>query len=163
MSEPAFWRTEVWHPLTVHLPIAVLLLATLAKLIGLPLKPAQADFWQRTGAYLLYVGSVAAWVSVYTGDMADGVVSRKLCDPTVLKSHEQAAFTLAYLFSAAAVLELGMRLHLIRAFQRLLGIVVVLLLVAGSGFLVYTAHLGATIVYQQAGGVHVPSSDCAGY
>ncbi len=163
MNDTGVWRTEVWHPLTVHLPIAILLLATVAKLVALFLQESQAAFWHRAGAYMLYLGSLAAWVSVYTGDLADGIVSRSLCDPTVLKSHEQAAFTLAYLFSAATVLELGLRLQLTRVYTNLLRIAVLLLMVVGTGFLLYAGHLGATIVYQQAGGVQVPASDCAGF
>lgn len=31
----------------------------------------------------------------------------------------------------------------------------------GSGILIYTGHLGATLVYQQAAGVHIPSEDCS--
>ncbi|MHA6246797.1 DUF2231 domain-containing protein [Pontibacter sp. CAU 1760] len=159
MGDTGFWRTEVWHPLTVHLPIAVLLLATLAKLVALFLQEQNAAFWHRAGAYTLYLGCAAAWVSVYTGDMAEGIVSRSLCDPTVLKSHEQSAFTLAYLFSAATALELS----LMKWHAKLLRIAVLLLMVVGSGFLVYTAHIGATIVYQQAGGVQVPTSDCSDF
>lgn len=163
MSDPTFWRTEIWHPLTVHFPISLLLLATLAKLVALLLRAEQAIFWNRAGAYMLYAGCLTAWVSIYTGDMADGIVSRKLCDPTVLKDHEVAAFNLAYLFSAATALELSLRLNLIKVKTGLLRIIVVLLMVAGAGFLVYAGHLGASVVYQQAGGVNVPTGDCAGF
>ena len=163
MSDPTFWRTEIWHPLSVHFPIALLLLATIAKLLALFLRKGQADFWHRGGAYLLYAGTLLAWLSIYTGDMADGIVSRKLCDPTVLKDHEIAAFNLAYAFSAATALELGLRLNLVRFKTGLLQVVVVLLMVVGSGFLAYAGHLGARVVYQQAGGVNVPASDCAGF
>ena len=163
MSETTFWRTELWHPLTLHFPISLLLLATIVKMVALFLKGSQSLFWHRAGAYLLYVGCLFAWLSIYTGNMADGIVSRKLCDPTVLKDHEIAAYNLAYLFTAATALELSMRLHLVRFKIKLLQAVVVLLMVVGAGFLVYTSHLGATVVYHQAGGVTVPSSDCAGF
>ncbi|WP_018477427.1 DUF2231 domain-containing protein [Pontibacter roseus] len=157
------WRTEVWHPLTVHFPVALLLFATLAKLVALLLNPTASVFWNRMGSCLLYAGCVGAWVSIYTGDLADGIVSRKLCDPTVLKDHEIAAFNMAYLFSAATVLDLAMLLNVLRVQTRLFGLVLALLMVTGSGFLVYTGHLGASVVYEQAGGVNVPSSDCAGF
>ncbi|GAB3533706.1 hypothetical protein GCM10027443_19600 [Pontibacter brevis] len=163
MNELTFWRTEMWHPLTLHFPISLLLLATFAKVVALFLRSSQGLFWHRAGAYLLYAGCLMAWVSIYTGDMADGMVSRKLCDPTVLKRHEIAAYNLAYLFSAATALELGLRLNLIKAKVKWLQAVVVLLMVAGAGFLIYTSHLGATVVYEQAGGVNVPASDCAGF
>lgn len=163
MFETSFWRTEMWHPLTLHFPISLLLLATITKLVALFLREIQAHFWSRAGAYLLYAGCLTAWLSIYTGDMADGIVSRKLCDPTVLKDHEIAAYNLAYLFSAATALDLSLRFNLIRLKPKLLQALVVLLMLAGSGFLVYTSHLGATVVYNQAGGVKVPTSDCAGF
>ncbi|RDV16951.1 DUF2231 domain-containing protein [Pontibacter diazotrophicus] len=163
MFDTTFWRTEMWHPLTLHFPISLLLLATLSKLVALFLKGSQAAFWHRAGAYLLYAGCLMAWVSIYTGDMADGLVARKLCDPTVLKRHEIAAYNLAYLFSAATALELSLRFNLVKVKVKWLQAVVLLLMVVGAGFLIYTSHLGATVVYEQAGGVNVPSSDCAGF
>ncbi len=163
MNEPTFWRTEIWHPLSVHFPIAILLLATIATSIALFMRGDQKPFWQRAGSYLLYLGALSAWVAIYTGDMADGIVSRKLCDPTVLKDHELAAFNVAYLFSGATVLDVVLRFNLIKVWHKLLNILVVLLMLAGSGFLAYAGHLGAEVVYEQAGGVNVPTSDCAGF
>ena len=163
MEEPSFWRTEIWHPLTLHFPIALLLLATVAKLVALLLRAEAALFWNRAGAYLLYAGCLAAWLSIYTGNMADGIVSRKICDPTVLKDHEIAAYNLAYIFSVATALDLCLRLHLIKVKTKALSILVALLMVIGSAFLVYAGHLGARVVYQQAGGVNVPAAGCAGF
>lgn len=163
MEELLSWRTEAWHPLTVHFPVALLLFATLAKLLAVFLKPQPAAFWHRMGAYLLYAGTAGAWLSIYTGDLADGIVSRKLCDPTVLKSHELASYNLAYLFTGATVLNLSSMSDWVKRYSRLLSVVVVLLMLAGSGFLAYTGHLGAKLVYEQAGGVEVPPSDCAGF
>ncbi|WP_266204864.1 DUF2231 domain-containing protein [Pontibacter kalidii] len=161
MAEPTFWRTEVWHPLTVHFPIALLTFATIVKLLALFLKPASAAFWQKAGSFLLYAGTLAAWISLYTGDMADGVVSRKLCDPTVLKDHEIFAEYLTYTFTVAALLDVAQRYRLLTYKPRLTQVLVVVLLLVGTGFLTYAGHLGARVVYQQAGGVYVPSSDCA--
>lgn len=163
MLDPTFWRTETWHPLTVHFPISFLLLATLVMLVALFLRDTQAPFWHRAGAYLLYAGCLTAWLSIYTGGLADGIVSRKICDPTVLKDHEIAADNMAYIFSAATALVLCLRLNFIKVKTRLLQIIAVLLMVVGTGFLVYTGHLGASVVYQQAGGVNIPASDCAGF
>ena len=163
MNEPAFWRTEIWHPLTVHFPIAILLLATLAKAVGLFVGGEQKAFWQRAGSYLRYLGCVTAWVAIYTGDMADGVVSRKICDPTILKDHEIAAFNVAYFFSAAAAITLLYTFKRIKVWHKALQGLVVVLMLIGSGYLAYAGHLGAQVVYNQAGGVNVPSSDCAGF
>lgn len=164
MSEPTFWRTEVWHPLSVHFPIAVLLLATIAKSIALFVQGDQKSFWQKVGSYLLYLGFVTAWLAIYTGDLADGIVSRNLCDPTVLKDHEIAAFNVTYFFSAATVVNMMLGFKLIKIWPKaLLYALVVILMLIGSGYLTYAAHLGARVVYEQAGGVTVPAADCAGF
>jgi uncharacterized membrane protein len=163
MSEPTFWRTEIWHPLSVHFPIAILLLATIAKSVALFAQGDQKPFWQKAGSYLLYLGVVTAWAAIYTGDMADGIVSRKLCDPTVLKDHEIAAYNVAYLFSAATALNFLLRFRLINVWAKSLRTLVVVLMLVGSGYLAYAGHLGAQVVYEQAGGVNVPTSDCAGF
>lgn len=163
MNEPTFWRTEIWHPLTVHFPITLLLVATVVLVAALFLKENQKLFWQKVGYYALYAGCLAAWAAIYTGDMADGIVSRKICDPTILKSHENAAFNLAYLFTGAAILSFIPAFNLVKKYHKALRILIVLLMLAGTYFLIEAGHHGAQVVYQQAGGVNVPSSDCAGF
>jgi len=39
-------------------------------------------------------------------------------------------------------------------------LIILILVITGSGFLSYTGHLGAGLVYQQAAGVYTPSEDC---
>lgn len=163
MAEPTFWRTEIWHPLTVHFPLCLLLIATLIKLTTLFLHGEQKHFWQKVGSYSLYAGCLTAWLTIYTGDMADGIVSRKICDPTILKDHEIAAFNLGYLFTAAAALNVALSLNLIKVYRKALQFLVALLMLAGAYYLLYAGHLGAQVVYQQAGGVSIPASDCTGF
>jgi len=154
---PDFWRTEVFHPLSVHFPIVLLLLATLFKLIGLW---SSKNTWDHGGRFLLILGVIGVWISIYTGGLADGIVSRQLCDPTVLKEHENFAYTTAWIFSIALIVELLTRyIDLIKT--RIVSVVLVLLMISGSVTLAYVGHLGAELVYQQAAGVNVPTEDCA--
>lgn len=162
MTEPTFWRTEIWHPLTLHFPITLLLVATVVMVVALFLHGDRKLFCQKVGSYSLYAGCLAAWVAIYTGDMADGIVSRKICDPTVLKAHEIAAYNLTYLFTAATAFNLTLVFNLIKKHTKALRVLVLLLMLAGTYFLVDAGHNGAKVVYQQAGGVNVPASDCAG-
>lgn len=155
---PEFLRTEVWHPLSVHFPIALLLIATLFKFASLFVK---TKTWENAGSFLLYLGTVGAWISIFTGDMADGIVSRELCDPTVLKDHENAAWTLVWLFSVASLIDIIRITKIISLKPKLIKVVAVLLMLVGSGFLMYTGHLGAKLVYQQGAGVYQPSEDCS--
>ncbi len=150
-------RTEVYHPLSVHFPIALLLLATVVIAIQFFSNNRQA--WQRLVDICLFAGTATIWISVYTGDLADGIVSRKLCDPTVLKDHENFAFYTAYIFSAASLVLIAFKVKS----RKILSILLLVLALAGSGMLAYVGHLGASLVYEQAAGVSVPPADCEGF
>ncbi|MDR5589947.1 DUF2231 domain-containing protein [Christiangramia sp. SM2212] len=154
---PEFFRTEVFHPLSVHFPIVLLLMATLFKLIGLW---SSKITWDHGGRFLLLLGVIGVWIAIYTGDLADGIVSRQLCDPTVLKEHENFAYTTAWIFTATLILEFLMKyVDLLK--NRITSVLLVILILAGSGTLTYVGHLGAELVYQQAAGVNIPSEDCS--
>jgi len=155
---PDFWRTEIFHPLSVHFPIALLALGTIFLIFGYFSRKRNISF---SAKILLVSGTLAAWISVYTGSLADGIVSRQICDPTVLKDHENGAFAVAWLFTASSALILVDYFRAFRKAQRALQIIIIALTLAGSGFLIYTGHLGAKLVYQQAAGVYKPSDDCS--
>ena len=161
MTEVGFWRTEIWHSLSVHFPIALLLASTLAMLISLILKAEKRGPWQNTATGLLFAGCLTAWISIYTGNEADGIVARKICDPTVLKDHEIAAQTTTYLFTLATVLSLMLLSNFLKPKVRaIFPFLILLLMLAGSVFLIQTGHLGARLVYQQGAGVDNHTVDC---
>ena len=164
MFETGFVRTEVWHALSVHFPIALLFFSTLTMLTSFVVKAERMQTWRNAASGLLYAGTIAAWISIYTGNLADGIVSRKICDPTILKDHEIAAQTMTYLFTAAVVLNLTLLLKVLKSMLRqIASVLITLLMIAGSGYLVYTGHLGASLVYQQGAGVYKHSVDCDEY
>ena len=154
---PEFWRTEVWHPLSVHFPIALLLTALLFKVLALT---TTGLTWNKAGSVLLLLGTLGAWIAIYTGNLADGIVSRQICDPTVLKDHENGAYTVAWLFTVASLLDVAAVVGSLKINTKVLKLAVVTLMFIGSGFLAYTGHLGATLVYQQGAGVYKPTDDC---
>jgi uncharacterized membrane protein len=157
---PDFWRTAVWHPLSVHFPIVLLLLASGMQVTLSFFRDAHCRSWRMMGTGLLVLGTATAWLAIYTGSLADGIVSRELCDPTVLKDHENTAFTTGYVFLAAVVINLIWWWLPHQKLKSLLKWVLAIVLLAGSGFLMYTGHKGATLVYQQGAGVYQPSEDC---
>lgn len=154
---PEFWRTEVWHPLSTHYPIALLLMALFFKAIALKSKK---EVWHQGGSILLYTGTLTAWIAIYTGDMADGAVSRTLCDPTILKDHENAAYIMAWIFTSAILIDFIYWTGILSLRRILLEVCIILLLLVGSGYLIYVGHLGASLVYQQGAGVYKPAADC---
>jgi uncharacterized membrane protein len=165
MFEGGSLRTEIWHALVVHFPIALLSVSTLTMLMSFVAKSGTRH-WQTAATGLLLAGCLTAWVSVYTGSNADGKVSRKLCDPTVLKDHENAGKTMTYLFTAAAIINvaamakpLSSRLQL----KKIVSVVTFILMLGGTGYLIYAGHLGASLVYEQGAGVKNHSVDCSDY
>jgi uncharacterized membrane protein len=158
---PDFWRKELWHPVTVHFPIALLLVATLFFVISIFKGGGSKRTIQNASFMISILGVVGAWISIYTGDMADGIVSRKICDPTILKDHELAAETMTYLFTAAAVVHILLFFNILGSkLQRISPFIILTCMLIGSVFLVRTGHLGASVVYQQGAGVYKHSVDC---
>lgn len=156
---PEFWRTEIFHPLSVHFPIGLLFVAFLFKGIAIW---SHRETWKLGGSILLFLGVIGLWVSIYTGNLADGIVARKICDPTILKDHENLAYTTAWIFTLSLALDLLRPIleNFIVNKQRLFNLLIAVIMLIGIGFLTYTGHSGATLVYQQGAGVYTPSIDC---
>ncbi len=157
---PEFWRTEIFHPLSVHFPIALLLFAFIFKLFSLKYK---RELWELGSTILLACGVLGIWIAVYTGELADGTVARKICDPTVLKDHQNLAFLTSWIFTAALAADFlkFLRKSFLFGKRRSISLLVTILMFVGCGFLTYVGHLGASLVYQQGGGVYHPSENCA--
>lgn len=164
-SLPDMWRTELWHPLSVHFPIALLIIAALILLLSkLPFFGQWKERLSFSGLILLVPGTLLAWWSVYTGTLADSVVGRHVCDPTVLEDHERFAYITAYIFTGLTILELLIRLGknaILTRFKKYLTLVSIILMLAGVSSMGYVGHLGAKLVYQQGASVHQPSEDCS--
>lgn len=162
---PSMWRTELWHPVVVHVPIALLFVGTGMRLIGVLLRRYRAlRFLVPAGRLLLILGTIGAWAAVYTGTLADAEVVRSLCDPTVVETHEFWAYRVSWLFTAGVLVDgllwMGGRSSWIRR-----GLLVLLAgcLLAGSVGLGYVGHLGGRLVFQQGAAVHHPAPDCAAF
>jgi len=160
------WRTELMHPLFVHFPIALLLIASIVLIIvRLNFLPSYRKLIHRSGLFMLFPGVILAWVSVYTGVQADGVVGREVCDPTVLEDHERLAFFTAYMFTGAGIAEVARLFFSVKSWwnkiRRGLSVALVVVYLGGAAGIGYVGHLGARLVYQQAAAVHQPSQDCS--
>ncbi|QED36556.1 hypothetical protein FK178_01975 [Antarcticibacterium arcticum] len=154
---PDFLRTEVLHPLFVHFPIALLLVATLFKIAGLWPK---GKFLDLPASILLFLGTLGGWMAIYTGNLADGIVSRNLCDPTVLKTHENTAYTMIWLFTSALILDVVYQAGILNFKSSIARGLLIILLLIGSGYVGFVGHSGASLVYEQAAGVNIPSANC---
>jgi uncharacterized membrane protein len=156
------WREELFHPKVIHFAIALLVIGSCFYILGLLLKrkPAFA-FLLPSARLLVLLGTLAAWVSVYSGLIADDIVGRELCDPLVLNTHEQLAMVVSWLFSAAWILDRVMlwTLKSPKA-KKVLSVGIAMLFMTGSGLILYVGHLGGKLVFQQSAAVHTPTEDC---
>ena len=161
MQVPSLWRIELLHPLCVHFPIAFLSLAAVLSLF-LPFfrERASFSFLAATRTWLLCAGVLAAWLAFYAGSMAEDVVNRVICDPTVTHRHEDLARLSSLLFSAALILVLGEKAAARIFPERVLLWLQAAICAAGLALLIPTAHLGASLVYQQGAAVYRPSAEC---
>lgn len=161
MQEPlSMWRVELIHPFVVHIPIALLIIGSLFWMISLWLHH-RYDFLRPSARLLLFIGTIGAWIAVYTGTLADGQVARSLCDPTIAKEHERFAFTVGYLFSSFVIIDwLTVQNYVKFISKEYLRVGLVILLITGCGFLGYVSHLGGQLVYQQSAAVYQPTEGC---
>ncbi len=155
------WRATIFHAQSVHFPVALLITGSILWAVALPVKNGRGTFLENSGQLLVTLGTLAAWLAVLTGSLAEGDVARTICDPTVLKAHEQNAWVVAWVFSGATLLLGFLKFGKTTALPRKLFYALLLvLLITGTGFLVYTGSLGGKVVYQMGGGVYQPSADC---
>jgi len=158
------WREELVHPLFVHFPIALLISGSILLILThFHLSTKFRDNFVFSSRLLLVTGSFFSWVTVYTGTLADSVVGREVCDPTVLEDHERYGYYVSILFSIVSLLEISfyyIKPKLKVNLYKLLRTLSLLIAIGGTVFLGYEAHLGGKLVYQQAAGVHQPSNNC---
>ncbi|MDD9146986.1 MULTISPECIES: DUF2231 domain-containing protein [unclassified Sporolactobacillus] len=132
------------HPLLVHFPIALLLLATVTQIIAVIWKK---DFFDKAALYLLVVGFLSGIVASLSGDGAEQFASTHWGNGylSVVRIHKIYAAVTMLLFAAA----LGARilLHFIKS--RIFMPLVLAFCILGSITLALTGHYGGQMVYIQ--------------
>jgi uncharacterized membrane protein len=91
--------------MVVHFPIVLLLGAAVLRIASKFFANKKRVFLKNVSRLSLHIGVVTAWIAIYTGSLADAIVVRELCDPTILEDHENAAYTLGIIFTIAALLD----------------------------------------------------------
>jgi uncharacterized membrane protein len=162
---PPLWREQTYHPLLVHFPIGVLFAATLLYAVAaLAARRERAPGLRAAGRVLLTVGVAFAWAAIYTGNLAEDVVNRVICDPTVTHQHEElaeyAAIAASLILAADLVAWRGELKTPAARWLKFWPPIASLLLLGAYGVLLRTAHLGASLVFQQSAGVYRPSESC---
>ncbi|OBX26144.1 putative membrane protein [Gelidibacter algens] len=158
---PSLWREEVWHPLSVHLPIVALLLASVAAILCLAVKNKVYHLFVKQMTFvMLIIGVFSGWLAIYTGELAYSIEVRKICDPKVLQEHQWWSYATLIVYSVALSLKIIPKFITLKYLNVIKPINFCLLIIALLGLL-YTGHLGASLVYQQGAGTYKPTDDCS--
>jgi uncharacterized membrane protein len=142
------------HPLVVHFPIALLLVAPVLLAIGIGMRE-RGRHWLLAALLLTVLGTIAAWVAVSTGEAAGALAERTPQISAALERHESLAelvrtlFTIITLLFAAILLGPGL-LHRHVAARITTFVLVGLLAIFGIGALavVHTGHEGGRLVHE---------------
>ncbi|HLX74481.1 MAG TPA: DUF2231 domain-containing protein [Terriglobales bacterium] len=150
---------DAFHPLIVHFPIALLLVAPLFIVMGALLQPEKGRAYMFAALILMAVGTSAVFVALETGEAAAKLAERTPEINAVLEHHEQLAELTRVVFSALTVLLAAILLlpRLLRRSSgwlvgRALPLIFLVFYGAGTLLLVNTAHNGGRLVHEF--GVH---------
>jgi uncharacterized membrane protein len=95
---------EGLHPIVVHFPIGILLIAWLPMLIGL-VDRKRRNTWFASAAMLLVVGTIAAFAAVLTGEAAEDIVgATSQVVNEAIHEHEETAERARNLFLASTLI-----------------------------------------------------------
>lgn len=144
------------HPLVVHFPIALLLIAPLFIVIGVLLRRQAGGRWFELAALLLMAcGTAGTFLAVASGEAAGRLAERSAAVSSVLERHEELAETTRAVFAlltvAFAAILFGPRLlkrEVAPAIRTVLTGVFLVFYAAGAVVLVNTAHNGGRLVHE---------------
>ena len=168
MHFPPIPSWDAMHPLIIHFPIVLLLLAPLFILVAAAMRPRTASPYMFTALFLLLLGTASLFVASSTGEEAASLADRSAEINAVLTAHQHLAsrteilFTiLSLLFIAIVALPRVKHLPATRLITTVVPVAYLCLYAAGILYLVNTAHAGGRLVHEF--GVHavVPASDGA--
>ncbi len=146
------------HPIIVHFPIALLLIAPILVLLG-SFFPNKGRSFLISAFILMLIGTIATWIAVSTGESAGELAERMANVEAVLENHEELAETTRTVFTALTAI-FGVIVFAPMLFKKELPNLVVIplnlafLLFYGAGavLLLNTAHEGGRLVHEF--GVH---------
>ena len=91
------------HPIIVHFPIALFLVAPILILIGI-FMPHRGRSFLTSAFILMFIGTIAIWSAVSTGEEAGALAERMQGVEAVLENHEELAETTRNVFTALTVI-----------------------------------------------------------
>ncbi len=143
------------HPLIIHFPIGLLLVAPVLVLIGILMPPKKGRTMLLAALVLMFLGTISVFIALQTGEAAAEIADRTPEINAIIQHHEQMAENTRLVFSIltvafAAILFLPTLLK--REVDRTSHIVYPLIFLcfylAGAVMLANTAHQGGRLVHE---------------
>ncbi len=159
MQFPPIPSWDAMHPLIVHFPVVLLLIAPLFVVIGALVRPEKGRLFLICALILMVLGTASTYVAVGTGEAAGKVAERMPGAKAVLEQHENLAETTRLAFSVLTAIFLAILLIPRvwpkvnpRLLSRVLPLIFLGFYSAGILLLINTAHHGGRLVHEF--GVH---------
>jgi uncharacterized membrane protein len=153
------WAPNI-HPILVHFPIALLVVAVIMDAAALFLKERSVAY---SAAVILFVaGALGALAAFFTGRDAGDNVSIPALAQTTLTDHADWALLTVWFFGLFAIIRLGLSWYERKndvILGRKIDIVIFILGAAGLFLLVQTGDNGAKMVFQYGVGTQLTVSD----
>jgi uncharacterized membrane protein len=155
------------HPLVIHFPISLLLVAPLFIVGGILVTPLKGRSFLIAALVLMLLGTAGTFLAVATGTAAGELAQRTTDVTTVLERHKDLAETTRIVFSVLTLI-FATLLFLPRLLKheatiisaRILLLAFLLFYSAGAVILVNTAHNGGRLVH--ALGIHAAIMEANG-
>lgn len=151
---PTIPNWDALHPLIVHFPIALLLVAPILIVLGL-IFFGQNKAFMISAFVVMLLGTVAAVVAVATGNAAGELAERVANVEPVLENHEELAETtrnvfvaLTIVFGAMVFVPMVLKKELGRKLMIPLTLAFLLFYAGGTTVLVNAAHQGGRLVHE---------------
>lgn len=155
LTLPPIPHWQALHPLVVHFPIGLLLIAPAFVVMGALRKPERSFPFLLSALILMAVGTVATFVATSSGDAAGEIAERIPGVRATLNQHEDLAVTTELAFSAltlifACILFVPrvLRPQPTRAISTVLPLVFLVFYATGAITLANTAHQGGRLVHE---------------
>ncbi len=147
------------HPLIIHFPIGLLLIAPLFVLLGVILSPKVGRWFFVAALVLMLLGTISAFVAVETGEAAGKLADRNPEINATLERHQELAettrnafATLTVVFALILLLPTVLKWEPGTPTQAAVAVLFLIFYGAGTLMLVNTAHQGGMLVHKH--GVH---------
>jgi len=138
------------HPMIVHFPIALLIVGFLADLIGVVTKK---EFFNKSGFYLLILGTLGVVAGYLSGEYAGDGVTEAGALGQALELHESAAFLSLWLMVGTALVRIAAVVF--NKYKGGMKVFALILFFLGVLSIARTGYYGGELVFKHAAGVQL--------